>query len=315
MYLTNLASEPISIRRLEVLNASAKGADPIASFEAERLTNLMRPVSSQPPEDLRKIGPGTTEVLFLWISLEKSATVPTQLIHRLLTVDSQIQGALVETHHTTLKVLGPPVQGENWLASDGPSNDPDNHHRRGLFVFNGHAGISRRYAIDWMQVKDGALFVGDGRDSRSYYSYGKDVLAVADGKVVTARDGLPDNVPGHNENFHPAVPITPDTVAGNTIVLDLWNGQFAHYMHLQPGSVRVKTGDRVRRGQVLARIGSSGDARGPHLHFHVSTSANPLAGEGVPYVINQYRTNSDGTVQTRIRELPLGGMRVDFGQQ
>lgn len=166
-----------------------------------------------------------------------------------------------------------------------------------------------------MQVKDGALFSGDERDSRSYYSYGKDVLAVADGRVVTARDGLPDNVPGHNENFHPAVPITPDTVAGNTIVLDLRNGKFAHYMHLQPGSVRVKSGDRVRQGQVLARIGASGDARGPHLHFQVSTAANPLAGEGVPYVIKQYRTNSDRTGRTRIRQLPLGGMLIDFGQQ
>jgi murein DD-endopeptidase MepM/ murein hydrolase activator NlpD len=182
-------------------------------------------------------------------------------------------------------------------------------------VFEGRPQISRRYAIDWMEVKNSALFSGDQRDSRSYYSYGKDVLAVADGEVVTARDGLPDNVPGHNENFHPAVTITLETVAGNTITVALANGQFAHYAHLQPGSLRVRTGDRVRRGQVLARIGNSGDARGPHLHFQVSTSASPLAGEGVPYVIDQYRTKSDETEQTRMRELPLGGMLIDFGQR
>lgn len=79
------------------------------------------------------------------------------------------------------------------------------------------------------------------------------MLAVADGRVVTARDGLPDNVPGHAEAFHPAVPITLETVAG--ITLDLGGGQFAYYMHLQPGSLRVKVGDRVRRGQLLARVG------------------------------------------------------------
>jgi hypothetical protein len=55
-------------------------------------------------------------------------------------------------------------------------------------------------------------FSGDARDVRSYYSYGKAVLAVADGRVVTARDGLPNNIPGHGESFHPAVPITFDTV-------------------------------------------------------------------------------------------------------
>src|SRR5690349_20335132 len=48
-------------------------------------------------------------------------------------------------------------------------------------------------AMDW--------FSGDARDVRSYYSYGKAVLAVADGRVVTARDGLPNNIPGHGESF------------------------------------------------------------------------------------------------------------------
>jgi murein DD-endopeptidase MepM/ murein hydrolase activator NlpD len=99
----------------------------------------------------------------------------------------------------------------------------------------------------------------------------KAVLAVAAGRVVTARDGIPENIPGHGDAFHPAVPITSETVAGNTITLDLGGGQFAYYMHLQPGSLRVKAGNHVRRGQALARVGGSGDAREPHLHFEVTT--------------------------------------------
>jgi hypothetical protein len=66
------------------------------------------------------------------------------------------------------------------------------------------------------------------------------VVAVADATVVTARDGLPDNVPGHNEQFHPAVPITMDTVGGNSITLDIGGRQFAYYFHLQPGSLRAR---------------------------------------------------------------------------
>ena len=97
----------------------------------------------------------------------------------------------------------------------------------------------------------GGHFLVIARDAHSYYSYGKAVLAVADGLVVAARDGLPENIPGHGDAFHPAVPITLETVAGNTITLDLGR-QFAYYMHLQPGSLRVKAGDRVRRGQLLA---------------------------------------------------------------
>jgi len=131
----------------------------------------------------------------------------------------------------------------------------------------------------------------------------------------TAKDGLPENVPGHNEGFHPAVPITRETAGGNAITLDLGGGQFAHYLHLQPGSLRVETGDRVRRGQMLARIGDSGDAREPHLHFQVSTSSNPLAGEGVPYLVDRYRVESvHDASQIRTRELPLGDTLIDFGK-
>jgi murein DD-endopeptidase MepM/ murein hydrolase activator NlpD len=62
-----------------------------------------------------------------------------------------------------------------------------------------------------------------------------------------------------------------DHLRGNSITLELSHGHFAHYMHLQPSSVQVKTGDHVRRGQLLGRIGSSGDAREPHPHFEVTT--------------------------------------------
>ena len=51
---------------------------------------------------------------------------------------------------------------------------------------------------------------------------------------------LPENIPGHGDAFHPAVPITLETVAGNTITLDLGGGQFAYYMHLQAGSLQRK---------------------------------------------------------------------------
>ena len=174
---------------------------------------------------------------------------------------------------------------------------------------------SRRYAIDWLQIEDGSRFSGDPRDRRSYHAYGKPVFAVADSKVVTAKDGLPENIPGHNEDFHPAVPVTIDTFGGNTITLDLGGGQFAHYFHLQPGSLQVKAGVHVRSGQLLARIGASGDAREPHLHFEVTTSSTPMSGEGVPYLIDHYRVKlADNTWETRTHELPLKDMEIDFGK-
>lgn len=319
LYLTNFAANPITLRRVEVLDADDLGAAPIAAFEAGQLDALVQPIGAQTSavgnSDPHQLAGGRSVVVFLWIALEHGGRVPNKLRQRVVTAEFVAEGAVIATHHTELLVLGPPVTGTNWLADDGPSNDPENHHRRGILVFQGRALITRRYAIDWQQSQNGKTFSGDASDKRSYYAYGKPVLAVADSTVVTARDGLPDNVPGHNEDFHPAVPITPDTLLGNTIVIDLGGQQFASYLHLQPGSVRVKVGDHVRRGQVLAKIGDSGDAREPHVHFQVQTSSNPFAGEGVPYLIDHYRVKSaDDVWQTRTRELPLGGMLIDFGQ-
>jgi hypothetical protein len=318
LYLTNFSSSHLTLRRVEVLDADDLVAAPIAAFEASQLDALVQPIGAQVSADgnggPHQLAGGATVVVFLWIALDHGAHVPNKLRHRILTADSAIEGAVIGTHNTELKVLGPPVMGTNWLADDGPSNDQDNHHRRGILVFEGRALISRRYAIDWQQNQNGKDFSGDASDKRSYYAYGKPVLAVADSTVVTARDGLPDNVPRHNGEFTPAVEITPDTVFGNYIVLDLGGRQFASYLHLQPDSMRVKVGDHVRRGQVLAKIGDSGDAREPHVHFQVQTSSDPVAGEGVPYLIDHYRVKSaDDVWQTRTHELPLDHMLVDFG--
>jgi len=321
LYLTNFTNDPLVLSRVEVLDADTSSTQPIAAFEGELLDAVLQPVGVQTPAaggNAHPIAPGGSMVVFMWVAFEHGAHVPNKLHHRVVTAGAAAQGAVIGTHHTELKLLRSPVQGTNWLASDAPSNDAGNHHRRGILIFDGRAVISRRYAIDWMQVENGVSFSGDARDKRSYYAYGKPVVAVADATVVTARDGLPDNVPGRNtpghEGFSPAVPITMETVAGNTITLDLGGGQFAYYCHLLPSSVRVKVGERVRRGQVLALIGDSGDAREPHLHFEIANSPKLLAGEGLPYLIDHFGVKSENGWPSRTRELPLKDMVIDFGR-
>ena len=318
LHLTNYLPMPLSLARIDVLDADSEDAQPIASFGAEQLESMQQPLGARnlaDPKEKLIIGAGQGAIVYICITFDLKARIPDKLVHRMSTADAVLEGAVIGTHHTELHVLGPPVEGANWLADDGPSNSEDNHHRRGVVIVGGQAVDSRRYAIDWKQVVNGTSFSADPRDVHSYYSYGKSVLAVADGRVLVARDGLPDNIPGHGEAFHPAVPITLETVAGNTITLDLGGGQFAYYLHLQPGSLRVKTGDRVRRGQVLGSIGASGDAREPHLHFEVTTSSKLVAGEGLPYLIDRYRCKSttDRTNELRIRELPLDKSIVLFG--
>jgi hypothetical protein len=320
LHLTNFGNAPLTLRRIEMLDASGEAAEPVAAFEGAPLDALLQPVGAQADESGKsgQLAAGGSVVAFMWVAVVHGARLPNTLRHRVRTADSAVEGAIIGTHHTELKVLRSPVQGTNWLASDAPSNDADNHHRRGIFVIDGHAVISRRYAIDWMQVDNGSSFSGDSLDKRSYYAYGRPVVAVADATVVTVKDGLPDNVPGHNtpghQGFNPAVPLTMDTHAGNIIILDLGNGQFANYFHLEAASLRVKVGEHVKRGQILALIGNSGDAREPHLHFEITTSPKLMAGEGLPYLIDHYRAKTGDAWQTRTHELPLKDMVIDFGQ-
>src|SRR5260370_12533749 len=114
------------------------------------------------------IGNGQSAIAFMSVAFDRSSHIPDRLIHHVSTVDSAAEGAVIATHHTELHVLGPPVEGANWLAADGPSNDQDNHHRRGVVILDGRAVDSRRYAIDWKQIRDGASFSGDAPAARSY---------------------------------------------------------------------------------------------------------------------------------------------------
>jgi len=112
------------------------------------------------------------------------------------------------------------------------------------------------------------------------------------------------------------VPITLETIGGNHVVLDLGHRRFAFYAHLQPGSLKVKVGDRVKRGQVLGLVGNSGNSTEPHLHFHLADSISPLGSEGVPYALDSFDTKakSGGAATKHKQEIPLEDEVVTLGK-
>ena len=89
-------------------------------------------------------------------------------------------------------------------------------------------------------------------------------------------------------------PFSLETVGGNFVVVDIGKGRFAFYAHLQPGSLTVEVGDRVKLGQVLGLLGNSGNSDFPHLHFHVMDSPSPLESDGLPYEFTSFM--SEGTL-------------------
>ena len=120
---------------------------------------------------------------------------------------------------------------------------------------------SQRRAADLDVVgADGASYRGDGKKNEDYYAYGQEVLAVADGTVVTAIDGVPENSPGS---------LNPTSAVGNVVILQHNDSLYSVYAHLQPGKIRVQVGAKVKQGTVLGQCGNSGNSSQPHLHFQL----------------------------------------------
>jgi murein DD-endopeptidase MepM/ murein hydrolase activator NlpD len=291
LHLHTYADQPLPVKGVEIISDQGKL---LASVSEAQLRSRMQ-----------QYGSGGTAVVFLCLAFD-GAAVPQALRNRVLLGDGYADGPLIGTHTTQLKTLGPPLSGPGWSADNGPSLE--SHHRTGVFVAGGLAYNTRRYAIDWKKYQDGQPYKGDPRDAHAHLAYGAEVLAVADGMVIAARNDAPDNVPRTSAGFTPTVPMTMDNLAGNFIVIELGDGQYAQYAHLRPGSVKVRAGDRVRRGQPVAQVGISGDARVPHLHFQVSNSADFMSGEGLPYVIDAFQLNG----QRRSAEYPPDGAVVGF---
>jgi hypothetical protein len=149
---------------------------------------------------------------------------------------------------------------------------------------NGQTFLAQRYAIDYEQADAGnRIFTGDPRDPASYAIFGKDVLAVADGTVVGTRNDLTEQTPG---TYPTNIPITE--ADGNFVVLDIGNGFYVNYAHMQPGSVRPKLGDKVKRGDVIGLVGNTGNSVAPHLHLHVMDGPSPLASQGLPNLYDRF---------------------------
>ena len=154
VYLRNFGSDAVAVRRVEVFDADVRGTDPLAVFAGEQLGTLVQPIAYTPTPDgadKTRLSPGASVVVFMWIALDHSAKIPSHLRHRVVTADNALNGPAIGTR-TVLRVLGPPVTGMHWLGADAPSNDPENHHRRGVLVMDGRAAISRRFAVDWKQA-------------------------------------------------------------------------------------------------------------------------------------------------------------------
>jgi Peptidase family M23 len=292
LHITSFGVKNLELTRLTILDD--KGTPlPKCDYTGDELRSLIDiPGAPVGYPDNRIIGGGMRAVAFLQLTAENRSALPHALRHRLYFkpkdpsdhTDRVVEGGRVIISDAKALVISPPLRGEGWVALEAPENSGS--HRRTIVVVDGKAHMAQRFAIDWSRIgADGQVFRGDPAKNSNWTPYGAEVLAVADASVMDINDNIPENDPTSDKK---AVPITLETVAGNYIILDLGHSHYAFYAHLQPKSMRVKVGDKVSRGQVLALLGNSGQADAPHLHFQITDGNSPLGAEGVPYVFESF---------------------------
>jgi len=181
-----------------------------------------------------------------------------------------------------------PVEGEWTVAwgGDDPARNP-------LARFS----PDRRYGIE-LVLAAGRERAGGLAQPASYPAFDQPVLAPCEGTVVRAVGDLPDlDLASHR----------PQEPFGNHLVIEVAPGEFLFLCRLRQGSLEVAAGDRVRAGERIARVGSSGESQltpEPHLALHLQTSPEPHAGEAIPWSFCDYTANGVAVE----RGLPSGAL-------
>lgn len=319
LHVLNVDRRPVRLTRVDVLDDDGHVLQ--TQEDSVLLRNLWRGLAVRNLAERTRIDGGMWAIVWLWVTVPDTAAVPDALRHRLTLQYDDVSGSrttAIETGTTVpgpeAIVIGPPLRGGYWRAGN-ISNSAG--HRRG---FDGT--ITERFAIDYARVDDfGRNSTIDLFDNGNHYDFGADVLAVAEGVVVAAADSMSEHTVGRQP------PRSWPATGGNYVDIDLGQGRFATYMHLQSGSVRVRAGDTVTRGQVIGRVGNTGASVAPHLHFQLNAVPWPAgrvreatSAEGIPFVHPSYElvgqfgvphcrcegvTCATSVPQERTREMPI----------
>lgn len=193
--------------------------------------------------------------------------------------------------------------------------------------------LGERYAFDFLQVDWGRkgrpfyrtsslhyLLLGVPLDG--CYCWGQEVYAPCAGEIVKAVDGCRERQPVHLVRdlfavLKNALTFDPEkddlrSVVGNHIIMKCSDDVYAAFAHLQKGSIAVSPGQRVKKGDILGRVGHSGNSTAPHLHFQLMDRADMRTAKGIPCVFAQYEVFQDGQWKTVRESVPTDRDRIRF---
>ena len=297
--LMSMGSTPIALKKIEALDA-ASGAV-LTTLDGDALAQMVRLNGGVKGTELPAGGSG---FLFMDVALPKNTAMPKALRNRFDIAVAKAaeakdsdgdrdpapeppQNVVFTGDPLTVGpgavIVAPPLKGPRWVVGGGCCAPPS-YHRGATLPINGAIHVAERFAIDFVQLNEKDMIFSGAQDKVESYAYfGDEVYAAADGTVVAVEDGLPEQVPGKLPEG-----ATIQMAGGNHVVVDIGEGRYAFYAHMQPNSLKVKAGDKVKTGDVIGLLGNSGNTDAPHLHFHVMDSPSPLVSNGLPFVFTTF---------------------------
>ena len=191
-----------------------------------------------------------------------------------------------EKHQTVLSL---PFRGQ-WLVFWGGDTREQNQH---------HDVPNQKFAFDLLGVGEGGKTRrGEGKKTEDYFAFGRDVLAPADGTVVEVIEGVHDNAPGSMNSY---------SAVGNCVIIQHRADEVSVLAHFKQGTIKVKAGDKVKRGQLLGQCGNSGNSSEPHIHYHLQHSPVLQDGLGIKCVFDKVVVTKDGKTELRANYSPVKG--------
>ncbi len=147
--------------------------------------------------------------------------------------------------------------------------------------------FSQRYAYDFVILdSEGHSYNGNIRDVESYYCYGINIISPSDGEVVEVKSQYNNSWIDRKKAYCHC-----NDIRGNYIIIKHSDNEYSALCHLMPNSIKVKTGDKVRQGEVIAKCGNTGNSSEPHLHYQLQTGKNFFTAIGVPISFTNIKSN------------------------
>jgi Peptidase family M23 len=288
LLVVSVFSEPVTLSSVTVLDPAGKELMRIEGNALAAATQTLFAKTATP------VVPASAAVSVDVDLILPPGAAPERVAHRIaytLKADSelalmvgslQVNAPEVAINRQPAIVIRPPLKGNGWLATTACCK-PNVHRDERIAIDGVRIETGETFAVDWAKVKNDRLFDGGGKRVEQYYGFGEDVLAVADGTVVSVHDGIPDQTP-----FVFMVPKSKSDYGGNNVILEIAPNVFAWYAHLRQGSLTVKVDDAVKAGALIAKLGNTGPSEGPHLHLGLLDKPDPIAGRSLPFVFDSF---------------------------